>query len=63
VGGYQVSRKWLRDRRSQVITVADLQIYCRILGVLADTLEHTQHIDQAIEQCGGWPGAFSAGDG
>jgi hypothetical protein len=63
VGGYQVCRKWLRDRRAQVITTADLQIYCHMLGVLADTLVQVQHIDQEIERHGGWPDAFSASEG
>jgi predicted helicase len=60
VGGHQVCRKWLRDRRTRELTAHDLQTYCRILGVIADTLDDARHIDRLIEEHGGWPAAFHA---
>jgi hypothetical protein len=58
VGGYQVCRKWLRDRRGRQLTAEEIDQYRRLVLALSDTLQRTATIDQLIARFGGWPGAF-----
>lgn len=37
IGGYQPAQKWLKDRKGQALTFADIQHYQRLLKVLAET--------------------------
>lgn len=60
VGGYQVCEKWLKDRKSRVLTYDDLDHYHNIVAALAETIRLMDDIDEAIEEHGGWPLAGSA---
>ena len=55
IGGYQVAHKWLKDRKTRLLTFADLQHYSHVLAALARTIALQSEIDAAIEASGGWP--------
>ncbi len=58
VGGHQVCRKWLKDRRGAPLGEKDRHLYRRIVASIAETLEIMPLIDAAISEHGGWPDAF-----
>jgi len=58
VGGHQVCRKWLKDRRGRMLNANDAATYCRIVSSLTETLGCMREIDKAIKHHGGWPCAF-----
>jgi len=60
VGGRQVCRKWLGDRRGRVLSAGELQHYANVVSGLAEAIEIGQRIDRLIDRHGGWPGAFAA---
>jgi Type ISP C-terminal specificity domain len=55
VGGYQVCQKWLKDRKGRQLTYDDLTHYRHIVSALSETIRLMAEIDEAIENCGGWP--------
>ena len=61
VGGYQVLRKWLYDRRGKkgqpgrTLTDDDIAHYQRIVVALKETIRLMREIDEVIEAHGGWP--------
>ena len=61
VGGYQVLRKWLYDRRGKkgvpgrTLTADDIAHYQRIVVALKETMQLMEEIDEVIEAYGGWP--------
>jgi hypothetical protein len=59
VGGHQVCRKWLKDRRGRRLTPADAEVYRHIVASLTDTIRCMKEIDLAIDHHGGWPDAFA----
>ena len=70
VGGYQVCDKWLKDRAGKggqnprpgrVLTEEDILHYRRVVTALTETRTIMAEIDKAIEEHGGWPGAFAIG--
>jgi hypothetical protein len=64
IGGYQVCEKWLKDRGpkkgkpGRILTEEDQTHYQKIVVALSETIRIMSEIDQAIENHGGWPGAF-----
>lgn len=68
IGGYQVCEKWLKDRGpkkgnpGRTLTDDDIEHYTKIVTSLSETNGLMQEIDEVIEQHGGWPGAFQAGE-
>jgi predicted helicase len=46
IGGYQVLKKWLKDRKSRTLSLDDLQHYCRIATALKKTMEIQSQIDR-----------------
>lgn len=58
IGGYQVCEKWLKDRKGRTLSVEDIAHYHKIVVALCETIRLMAEIDAAIEQHGGWPGAF-----
>jgi len=61
IGGYQVLQKWLKDRRGRTLSYEELDTYQKIVVALSETIRLMNEIDEAIEEHGGWPDAFSAG--
>jgi predicted helicase len=59
VGGYQVCRKWLKDRRGRTLSENEIAHYQKIVVVLSETIRLMQEIDEVIEERGGWPSAFA----
>lgn len=46
IGGYQVLDKWLKDRKKRVLSLEDLQHYCRVATALKKTIEIQKTIDE-----------------
>lgn len=58
VGGHQVLRKWLRDRRGRELSAGDVSHYGRMVVSIRSTLRIVEQIDSAINAAGGFPDAF-----
>jgi predicted helicase len=58
IGGYQVSDKWLKDRKGRVLSAEDINHYQKIVVALNETIRLMKEIDEVIDKHGGWPGAF-----
>ncbi len=58
VGGHQVCKKWLKDRRGRRLAEEELAIYAQIVSAIEETLLCVQTIDGAIELHGGWTHAL-----
>ncbi len=46
VGGYQVCDKWLKDRKARVLSLDEIQTYCRIVTAVQKTIEIQKKIDE-----------------
>jgi predicted helicase len=67
IGGYQVCKKWLKDRQAKggknprpghVLTTEDVDHYKKMIMALSETIRIMDEIDEVVEKHGGWPGAF-----
>ena len=45
IGGYQVCRKWLRDRKDRTLSLEEIKLYCRIVTALKNTIAVQKKID------------------
>lgn len=61
IGGYQVCEKWLKDRKSRILSTDDIAHYQKIIVALSETIRIMKEIDAVIDKHGGWPGAFQSG--
>jgi hypothetical protein len=52
IGGYQVCEKWLKDRKSRVLSGEDISHYQRVVVALKETIRLMQEIDKTIPE---WP--------
>jgi hypothetical protein len=50
VGGYQVCKKWLKERRDRNLELIEIQTYCRIVTALGKTIELQNEIDALYPQ-------------
>lgn len=50
IGGYQVLDKWLKDRKKRILTTDDIKHYCRVVTVLANTIEIQLQIDELYSE-------------
>jgi len=55
VGGYCVLEKWLKDRRSIVLSYDAIATFEKIAGSLELSRKVVSKIDVAIKEAGGWP--------
>ena len=55
IGGYQVCKKWLKDRKGRKLSDDELLHYQQIVAILAETTSLMREIDSVIEKFGGWP--------
>jgi len=46
IGGYQVSEKWLKDRKTRRLSVEEIKKYCQIVTALQRTIEVQKEIDK-----------------
>ena len=60
IGGYQVSHRWLKDRKGRILSDEDVAHYQKVVVALDETIRIMGQIDEVIEAHGGWPGAFQA---
>lgn len=58
VGGHQVCRKWLKDRRGRILRSDQRRIYRGMIAAIERTQELTRCIDRSITTLGGWSEAF-----
>ena len=49
IGAYQVCEKWLRDRKGNPLSHAEVRHYCAILVAIAETLQIMAEIDQVLD--------------
>ncbi len=59
IGGNQVLRKWLMDRKGQPLSSQEVEHYCLMVRAADCTAGIVERIDKAIGDAGGWPAAFS----
>ncbi len=59
VGGHQVCRKWLKDRRGRTLSDRDLAVYFHMVSAIRETLRIMREIDTVVQVAGGWPNAFA----
>jgi predicted helicase len=52
VGGHQVCRKWLKDRRGRRILANEMESYKQMVSAVRQTLDLVNSIDRTIESCG-----------
>jgi predicted helicase len=55
IGGYQICKKWLKDRKGRKLSEDELMDYQQIVAILAETTSLMREIDCVIEKFGGWP--------
>ena len=60
VGGYRPARKWLMDRKNDMLGDRDLEHYRIIVSAIGETIERMRQVDEIIETHGGWPAAFES---
>lgn len=53
IGGYQVCDKWLKDRKERILTLDEIQTYCRVVTALHKTIEIQKDIDKVYEEVEG----------
>jgi predicted helicase len=55
IGGYQICKKWLKDRKGRKLSNNELMHYQQIVAILTETTRLMNEIDKMIEHYGGWP--------
>ena len=50
IGGYQVCDKWLKDRKGRILSLDEIQTYCRIMTAIQKTIEIQKSIDEIYER-------------
>jgi hypothetical protein len=45
IDGYQVCDKWLKDRKERILSLDEIQTYCRIVTAIQKTIEIQKAID------------------
>ncbi len=45
IGGYQVCRKWLKDRKGRILSLEEIKHYCKVVTAIKKTLEIQKGID------------------
>ena len=50
IGGYQVCDKWLKDRKDRVLSLDEIQTYCRIVTAIQKTIEIQKELDAIYDR-------------
>lgn len=50
IGGYQVCHKWLKDRKGRILTLEEIQTYCKITTSLHETITVQKVIDKLYDK-------------
>jgi len=49
IGGYRVCHKWLKDRKAKLLSLTEVELYCRIVTAIYLTIDVQRKIDQIYE--------------
>jgi predicted helicase len=49
IGGYHVCDKWLKDRKERILSLDEIQNYCRIVTAIQKTIETQKTIDEIYD--------------
>jgi len=49
IGGYQVCNKWLKDRKRRILTLEDVEVFCKVITALHLTIKIQKDIDRIYE--------------
>jgi hypothetical protein len=49
IGGYQISEKWLKDRKYRRLLLDDIKIYCKIITSIKITIDMQEKIDELFQ--------------
>jgi Type ISP C-terminal specificity domain/N-6 DNA Methylase len=55
LGGYQVCRQWLKDRKGRALGGDDLTHFQRVVAALERTIQWMDAVDREIDRHRGWP--------
>ncbi|MEX0793595.1 MAG: type ISP restriction/modification enzyme [Pirellulaceae bacterium] len=58
IGGHQVARKWLKDRRGQPLNATDQAAYHQVIAALRQTSRIALEIQQVVDRQGGFDAVF-----
>jgi predicted helicase len=50
IGGYQVCNKWLKDRKGRILSLEEIQTYCKIATALQETIALQKEIDKHYDK-------------
>jgi hypothetical protein len=50
IGGYQVCHKWLKDRKGRILSLEEIQTYCKIATALHETVIAQKEIDKFYDK-------------
>ena len=50
IGGYQVCDKWLKDRKERILSLDEIQTYCRIVTAIQKTIEIQKKINKVYDE-------------
>jgi type I restriction-modification system DNA methylase subunit len=50
IGGYQVCHKWLKDRKGRILSLEEIQTYCKIATSLHETVVVQKEIDKLYDK-------------
>ena len=50
IGGYQVCDKWLKDRKERILSLDEIQTYCRIVTAIQKTIEIQKSINEVYDK-------------
>ncbi|MBM4146065.1 MAG: DNA methyltransferase [Nitrospira sp.] len=50
IGGYQVCEKWLKDRKERLLSLDEIQTYCRIVTAIHKTIQIQKEIDKIYNE-------------
>ena len=50
IGGYQICDKWLKDRKERILSLDEIQTYCRIVTAIRKTIEIQKDIDSFYKE-------------
>ena len=55
IGGYNPAEKWLKSRKGRNLSFDEVNCYCKICAILAETIQIMASIDKIIDDNCGWP--------
>lgn len=50
IGGYQVADKWLKDRKSRILSSEEISTYTRVVTAIAETIRVQESLDELFKE-------------